>query len=129
MAAVKNKTSKETKAPTEALSLHLTHPYPMWEGCTFQEMILLSVTVIIGLIGCALLGSLFMGNFRAWLLGMVILIYPCIKIAAKQLAKFKRGKPHHYVLLSLGKRFGLHKDKYFNHSGAFDTRRTFALEE
>lgn len=110
-------------------SRFLTHPYPMWQECTFKELIMLTVFVVIGLFAVSLFASIFVGHFSLILLVSGCAVYHTVLLSAKRLAKYKKGKPYNFILLDLGKRFGFGKHYRVCRVGRWETRKTFSVSE
>lgn len=80
-------------------SKYLTHPYPIWEGCTLTEIILVSsVSLSVCFIILFILGMMF-HHVHLLLLGMIpaFLILP--KLIIRQLAELKKDRPHGFALI------------------------------
>ena len=110
-------------------SRFLTHPYPMWQECTFKELILLTVLVIVSLFLLALTLSVFVGHFPLVLLVTGCFVYHSVLLAAKRFAKYKKGKPYNFILLDISKRIGLGKQSRICQTGVWESRRTFRVDE
>lgn len=110
-------------------SKFLTHPYPMWQECTFKELIILTVCVALGLFALSLVVSFFAGHFSLILLVSGCAVYHSVLLSAKRLAKYKKGKPYNFILLDLGKRLGLGKHHRICRIGRWETRKSFTLSE
>lgn len=110
-------------------SRYLTHPYPMWQECTFKELVLLTVVVVIGLFLVALIMSIFMGHFSLVLLIMGFIVYHTVLLSAKRFAKYKKGKPYNFILLDISKRLGFGSKSRICQIGVWETRRTFSISE
>ncbi len=110
-------------------SRFLTHPYPMWQECTFKELILLTVLVVVSLFLLALILSFFVGHFPLVLLVMGCVVYHSVLLTAKRFAKYKKGKPYNFILLDISKRFGLGASSRICRTGVWETRRTFRVDE
>lgn len=110
-------------------SRFLTHPYPMWQECTFKELILLTVLVVMGLFLLAVLISIFIGHFSLVLLVMGCVVYHSVLFTAKRFAKYKKGKPYNFILLDISKRLGIGASSRISRTGVWETRRTFRIDE
>ena len=110
-------------------SRFLTHPYPMWQECTFKELILLTVLVVISLFLLAVTLSIVVGHFPLVLLVISCFVYHTVLLSAKRFAKYKKGKPYNFILLDISKRFGIGVSKRICRKGVWETRRTFGVDE
>ena len=106
-------------------SRFLTHAYPMWQACTFKELILLTVLVVISLFILSVCLSLFVGHFSLILLVMGCFVYHTVLLSAKRFARYKKGKPYNFILLDLSKRLGFGAKSRLCRRGVWETRRTF----
>ncbi len=110
-------------------SRFLTHPYPMWQECTFKELILLTVLVVVSLLICAVIVSLCVGHFPLVVLIMGCLVYHAVLLSAKRFAHYKKGKPYNFIVLDLSKRLGFGARSRICQTGVWETRRTFHIGE
>lgn len=110
-------------------SRFLTHPYPMWQECTFKELILLTILVVTSLFLFALVLSVFVGHFSLVLLVMGCFVYHTVLLSAKRFAKYKKGKPYNFILLDISKSMGFGKHARICQTGVWETRRTFRVGE
>ena len=110
-------------------SRFLTHAYPMWQECTFKELIFLAILVASSLFVLVVCLSLFIGHFPLVLLLAGCLVYHAVLLSAKRFAKYKQGKPYNFIFLDMSKRLGLGAKTRICHIGVWETRRTFTLDE
>lgn len=110
-------------------SRFLTHAYPMWQECTFKELILLTVLVVFSLFVLAVCVALLIGHFSLVLLVTGCLVYHAVLLLAKRFATYKKGKPHNFILLDLSKRLGFGAKTRLCRTGVWETRRTFTRHE
>ncbi len=109
-------------------SEHLTHLYPMWQGCTLGEIVVAAGSTLLGMLLVLLLLGAILGH-ESWVLWVMIpwvLIGP--KLAMKRLARFKETKPPGFVMIkgrmALGRYFPvLFKAPYVHRAGLWSTGR------
>ncbi len=106
-------------------SRFLTHPYPMWQECTLHELILLTMVVVGGIFIGMFLLSVVVGHFSLLVLLSSLCYYHGVLFTAKRFARYKKGKPPHFILLDLSKRFGIGARSRISRVGVWETRRVF----
>ena len=114
---------------TRPRSRFLTHAYPMWQACTFKELILLTTLVVVGFFLLAAFIALLVGHFPLVLLGLNLFLYPGVVCAARCLARYKKGKPPNFIGLRLAKRFNIGERARICQTGVWETRQTFMMDE
>ena len=77
-------------------SEHLTHKYPIWQGCTLGEIILTAVAVAIAVLLILLCLGLFIGHLGFLFIAFAPLLYFGTRFLMPRIAKFKQDKPHGY---------------------------------
>jgi len=82
-------------------SQHLTHKYPIWQGCTLGEIVLVTGLILGSALLLVLSLSVLFGHLALLLLGLIPVILVAPKRATLKLSQFKKNKPHGFVVISL----------------------------
>ncbi|MFN7097989.1 MAG: hypothetical protein ACK4PR_10615 [Gammaproteobacteria bacterium] len=111
---------------TQASSTYLTHPYPIWEGCTLGEIGLVSgVSLGMCFVSLLLLGILF-HHVHLFLLGMVPAFILVPKLAVRRLAALKKDRPYGFVMIHcrlLGEKYLGIGTPYLSRIGRWSTKQ------
>jgi len=80
-------------------SKYLTYKYPLWQGCTLQEiMVLCVVALLLIIIGLVMMPSML--GLPSWvgiILGGIVL-KPLVKFLAGKTGEWKKNKPYGYLV-------------------------------
>lgn len=80
-------------------SKYLTYKYPIWQGCTLQEIIVLCAAVLAGVIvGFVMLPGLI--GIPSWV-GVIIggiSLKPLVKYCVRRTGEWKKNKPYGYLM-------------------------------
>lgn len=113
-------------------SAGLTNPYPMFKGCSIEELVMLAVmnfgvaTVVHVVIGLVLIATTDIG-FLYLRIGSIFMLILAFGIywwgVIPWFARLKKGKPNNFWRLTLAHKFGT--GGYKRHRGFWDIRRKF----